>query len=44
MILPPAVIIHGLPHAQAALAPGLPVTLLSAPWAACFAESAGGGR
>ena len=30
----PAVVIHGLPHAIAALAPGLPVTLLSAPGAA----------
>ena len=37
MILPPAVIIHGLAHAQAALAPGLPVTLLSAPGAASYA-------
>jgi hypothetical protein len=37
MHLPPAVIVHGLPHAQAALAPGLPVTLLSAPGAAIFA-------
>jgi hypothetical protein len=30
---PPAVIIHGLEDARAALAPGLPVTLLSAPGA-----------
>ena len=29
--LAPAVIVHGLEHACAALAPGLPVTLLSAP-------------
>jgi hypothetical protein len=33
----PAVIIHGLADARAALAPGLPVTLLSAPGAAGFA-------
>jgi len=31
-----AVIVHGLEDAQAALAPGLPVTLLSAPGAALF--------
>lgn len=37
MILPPAVTIHGLTHARAALAPGLPVTLLSAPGAASYA-------
>jgi hypothetical protein len=37
MVLPPAVIIHGLPHARLALAPGLPVTLLSAPGAALYA-------
>jgi hypothetical protein len=37
MQLPPAVIVHGLPHARAALAPGLAVTLLSAPGAACYA-------
>jgi hypothetical protein len=30
----PAIVIHGLPHALAALAPGLPVTLLCAPGAA----------
>jgi hypothetical protein len=30
----PAIVIHGLPHALAALAPGWPVTLLSAPGAA----------
>ncbi len=34
MIVRPAVIVHGLPDAHAALAPGLPVTLLSAPGAA----------
>lgn len=37
MIIPPAVIVHGLPDARAALAPGLPVTLLSAPGAALYA-------
>jgi hypothetical protein len=37
MIIYPAVIVHGLAHAMAALAPGLPVTLLSAPGAAQFA-------
>jgi hypothetical protein len=37
MIIYPAVIVHGLADAQAALAPGLPVTLLSAPAAAQFA-------
>jgi hypothetical protein len=31
-----AVIVHGLEDARAALAPGLPVTLLSAPGAALF--------
>ena len=36
MILPPAVTIHGLAHARAALAPGLPVLLLSAPGAASY--------
>jgi hypothetical protein len=30
---PPAVIVHGLEHARAALSTGLPVTLLSAPGA-----------
>ena len=35
--LPPAVIVHGLAMAQAALAPGLAVTLLSAPGAALYA-------
>jgi hypothetical protein len=34
---PPALIIHGLAHARLALAPGLPVTLLSAPNAAAYA-------
>jgi hypothetical protein len=37
MILPPAVTIHGLAHARAALAPGRPVTLLSAPGAGIYA-------
>ncbi len=37
MILPPAVVIHGLAQAQAALAPGRAVLLLSAPGAAGFA-------
>lgn len=37
MILPPAVIVHGLDHALAALAFGRPVTLLSAPGAALYA-------
>jgi hypothetical protein len=37
MIIPPAVIVHGLADARTALAPGLPVTLLSAPAAALFA-------
>jgi hypothetical protein len=37
MQLPPAVIVHGVEHARAALAPGLPVTLLSAPGAAIYA-------
>ena len=36
MLRPPAVVIHGLPDARAALAPGLPVTLLSASGAALF--------
>ncbi len=40
MTLPPAVIIHGLPHALSVLAAARPVTLLSAPGAACYA---GGG-
>lgn len=37
MIYPPAVIVHGLADACAALAPGRPVTLLSAPGAGAFA-------
>jgi hypothetical protein len=37
MIIHPAVIVHGLTDAKTALAPGLPVTLLSAPGAAQFA-------
>jgi hypothetical protein len=37
MVLPPAVIIHSLPHARLALAPRRPVTLLSAPGAALYA-------
>jgi len=37
MVLPPAVVIHGLAQARAALAPGLPVTLLSAPGAGIYA-------
>ena len=37
MVLPPAVIVHGLPQAQMALAPGLPVTLLSGVGAASYA-------
>jgi hypothetical protein len=37
MKLPPAVMVHGLIHARAAVAPGLPVTLLSAPGAGAYA-------
>ena len=37
MIHPPAVIVHGRAQAAAALAPGRPVTLLSAPGAALYA-------
>jgi hypothetical protein len=37
IIIHPAVIVHGLADARAALASGLPVTLLSAPGAALFA-------
>ena len=37
MSLPPAVVIHGLAHARLVLAPGRPVTLLSAPGAALYA-------
>ncbi len=36
MVLPPAVIVHGIEEARAALAPGRPVTLCSAPGAALF--------
>lgn len=36
MMIFPAVIVHGARDAKAALAPGLPVTLLSAPGAALF--------
>jgi hypothetical protein len=36
MGLPPAVVIHGLAQARAALALGLPVTLLSAPGAGIY--------
>ncbi len=35
--LPPAVVVHGLGQARAALAPGLPVLLLSGPGAAGYA-------
>jgi len=37
MDVPPAVIIHGIEDARAALAPSLPLTLLSAPGAALYA-------
>ena len=37
MIVHPAVMVHGLEDARAAVAPGRPVTLLSAPGAALFA-------
>ena len=37
MNFPPAVVVHGLRDARAALAPGLPVTLLSARGAAIYA-------
>ncbi len=40
MTLPPAIVIHGLTQARLALAPGKPVTLLSAPGAASFAGCA----
>jgi hypothetical protein len=36
----PAVVVHGLDTAEAALRPGLPVTLLSAPGAALYAGAA----
>ena len=37
MTLHPAVVVHGLADAEAALAVGRPVTLLSAPGAALYA-------
>ena len=37
MMLPPAVVIHGLDHARAALQPGRAVLLLSGPGAGCYA-------
>jgi hypothetical protein len=37
MFFPPAVVVHGLSEARAALRPGLPVTLLSARGAALYA-------
>jgi hypothetical protein len=37
MFFPPAVIVHGLADARAAVAPGRPVTLLSAPGAGLYA-------
>ncbi|MBV8913575.1 MAG: hypothetical protein JOZ05_11120 [Acetobacteraceae bacterium] len=37
MALPPPIVIHGLEHARLALAPGRPVTLLSAPAAGLYA-------
>jgi len=37
MFFPPVVVVHGLDQAQAALRPGLPVTLLSARGAALYA-------
>ena len=40
MDMPPAVIVHSLRHCAAALAPGRPVTLLSAPGAASYAGCA----
>jgi len=36
MVLPPAVIVHGIEDAREALRPGRPVTLLSAPGAAVY--------
>ena len=39
-MLPPAIIVHGLAGIKAALAPGRPVTLLSAPGAALYAGGA----
>ncbi len=40
MVLPPAVVIHGLTHARAALASGRGATLLSAPGAPSYAGAA----
>jgi hypothetical protein len=37
MFSSPAIVVHGLDHARAALRPALPVTLLSAPGAAMWA-------
>lgn len=37
MAFPPAVMVHGIEDARIALAPGLPVTLLSRPGAALYA-------
>jgi hypothetical protein len=37
MFFPPAVIVHGVADARLACAPGLPVTLLSAPGAGVYA-------
>ncbi len=37
MVLPPAVVVHGIADARVALASGRPVTLLSAPGAAGYA-------
>ena len=37
MSLPPAILIHGLPHARLALAPGRPVTLVSGVGAPSYA-------
>jgi len=37
MAYPPVIIVHGLPHIRAALAPQRPVTLLSAPGATLYA-------
>ncbi len=37
MMLPPAVVIHGLAMARQALAPGMPLTFLSAPGAGSYA-------
>ena len=37
MMLPPAVVVHGLAMARQALEPGLPLTFLSAPGAGIYA-------